>query len=332
MGHETPAGRDLVDPELLSLLDGAAVYDLRAETLAEVRAASAQRRADLLRADAPRVAAEHPEVEVVERTAPGPAGAPPVPLLHYRSRRVDEPTPAVVWCHGGGYLMGAPNSDDALLRRLVDRAGVQVLSVDYRLAPEHPAPAAVEDAYAVLTWAHEYAAELRVGPLAIGGASAGGGLAAALALYARDRGEIPVAAQYLVYPMLDDRTGATHMPPLHLGEFLWTAADNRFAWGAYLGTDPGEASPYAAPSRAADLAGLPPAFVMVGALDLFAEEDIDYATRLLRAAVPTELHVYPGAFHAFDKDPSARVARQAESDLIAAAARLFDSQKRAGPS
>ena len=156
------------------------------------------------------------------------------------------------------------------------------------------------------------------------GESAGGGLAAALALLARDRGEYSIAFQHLIYPMLDDRTG-TETPHPYAGEYLWTPANNMFGWSALLSVAPGSAgvSPYAAAARAADLAGLPPAFIATGALDLFVEEDIEYARRLIRAGVPVELHVYPGAFHGFDLSPDARVAQEARRISVAALRRAL---------
>ncbi|HTN91879.1 MAG TPA: alpha/beta hydrolase fold domain-containing protein, partial [Sorangium sp.] len=174
---------------------------------------------------------------------------------------------------------------------------------------------------------HEGAAELGVdtGRLAIGGASAGGGLAACLGLLARDRDEVPLAFQLLLYPMLDDRTVTATDPHAHVGEFIWTRDGNRFGWTALLGREPGGdgVSPYAAAARAEDLAGLPPTYVGVGALDLFLEEDMEYARRLSRAGVPTELHVYPGAFHGFDRVPRARVSQAATRDYMDALRRAL---------
>ncbi|MDR3659691.1 MAG: alpha/beta hydrolase, partial [Mycobacterium sp.] len=202
---------------------------------------------------------------------------------------------ALLWIHGGGYLIGSPAQDDALCARFARELGITVAAVKYRLAPAHPYPSGLEDCYTALRWLVELPA---VDParVAIGGASAGGGLTAALAQLAHDRGEIPLAAQLLVYPMLDDRSGSR--PGLdHPGHRLWTQKANRFGWDAYLGgTDP----EVAAPGRRADLSGLPPAWVGVGTLDLFHDEDLDYAERLRAAGVPCELEVVPGAFHGFD--------------------------------
>ncbi|MGE0215115.1 MAG: alpha/beta hydrolase [Mycolicibacterium sp.] len=205
------------------------------------------------------------------------------------------PGPALLWIHGGGYVLGDAAQDDVLCRRFADELGATVASVDYRLAPEHPYPTPVEDCYSALTWLSGLPA---VDParVAIGGASAGGGLAAALALLARDRGQIPVAAQLLVYPMIDDRT-VLRTDADHPGHRLWNQASNRFGWRAYLG----DADPeVAVPARRAALAGLPPAWIGVGTFDLFHDEDLAYAERLRAAGVPCEVMVVEGAFHGFD--------------------------------
>jgi triacylglycerol lipase len=200
-----------------------------------------------------------------------------------------------------------------------------VASVDYRLAPEAKYPAAVEDCYAALRWLHANASALGVDAsrIAIKGESAGGGLAAALALLARDRGDAPIAFQVLVYPMLDDRPTAPPNP--HTGEFIWTAASNSFGWSSLLVDSAGGADTpaYAAAARASTLAGLPPAFVAVGALDLFLEQDIAYASALLRAGVPTALHVYPGAYHGFDIVGDAQTTKQFWRDSLEALADAF---------
>ena len=204
------------------------------------------------------------------------------------------PAPALLWIHGGGYLMGKAAMDDKLCRRFSDKLGVTVASVEYRLAPEHPYPAALEDCYAALAWLFRLPA---VDParVAIGGASAGGGLAAALALLARDRGEFELALQLLTYPMLDDR--AVGKSGVRQNYRLWSEHSNRFGWKSYLGAaDPD----VAVPARRSDLSGLPAAWIGVGTLDLFYEEDLAYADRLTAAGVPCDVEVVPGAFHGFD--------------------------------
>jgi acetyl esterase/lipase len=205
------------------------------------------------------------------------------------------PGPGLVWMHGGGYVIGNAAQDDVLCRRFARELGVTVANVDYRLAPEHPYPAPLDDCYSVLTWLAGLPA---VDParVAIGGASAGGGLAAALALTARDRAEVAVAAQLLVYPMLDDRSGTT--PGLHNPNHrLWTQKSNRYGWSCYLGDADANV---AVPARHDDLSGLPPAWLGVGTLDLFHTEDMAYAQRLNAAGVPCDVVEVPGAFHGFD--------------------------------
>jgi acetyl esterase/lipase len=213
----------------------------------------------------------------------------------YRPGAVYEPNPALLWMHGGGYVMGSAGLEDALCRSFVRELGITVASVEYRLAPEHPYPAALDDCDAALTW---LAALPAVDPnrIAIGGGSAGGGLAAALAFRARDSGSVVPVLQLLTYPMLDDRT--VNRPGLeHAGLRLWNQRSNRFGWDSYLGgADPDTA----VPARRGELAGLPAAWVGVGSLDLFHNEDLDYAERLSKAGVPCHVEVAPGAFHAFD--------------------------------
>jgi triacylglycerol lipase len=229
--------------------------------------------------------------------------------------------PALLHIHGGGYVMGSVRMNHLSNIELAASTSALILSVDYRLAPETVAPGAVEDCYAALQWLCDNAEQLGIDPawIAIRGESAGGGLAAALALLARDRGGPAIVHQNLIYPMLDDRSCITRMPA-HLGAFVWTPQANAFGWRSLLGQEPGSAeiSPYAAPARAEDLAGLPPSFIAVGALDLFLVEDMDYARRLIEAGVAAELHVYPGAYHGFDILPDAAPTRQMKRDAVAA--------------
>jgi len=213
----------------------------------------------------------------------------------YRPADAQGPGPALLWIHGGGYVIGRAVQDDVVCRRFARVLGATVASVEYRLAPEYPYPTPVEDCYSALTWLAGLPA---VDParVAIGGASAGGGLAAALAFVARDRGEVPVAAQLLVYPMLDDRS-ADRTDLDDSGYRLWTRASNRFGWNAYLGDADRNV---AVPARREDLRGLPPAWMGVGTLDLFHDEDLAYAERLNAAGVSCQVEVVPGAFHGFD--------------------------------
>ncbi|WP_433016313.1 alpha/beta hydrolase [Kribbella sp. CA-294648] len=207
--------------------------------------------------------------------------------------------PALLWIHGGGMVLGAAAQDSRFCRRIAEQLDIVVVSVEYRLAPEHPFPTPLEDCYTALRW---LAKQPGIDPalIAIGGASAGAGLAAALALLAKERGEIQPVLQLLSYPMLDDRT-TTRSDIDGRRQRLWSQHSNRFGWRAYLGSVPnGSVSPLAAPARYDDLSGLPPAWIGVGTNDLFHDEDIAYARRLQEAGVACALHVVPGAYHAFD--------------------------------
>jgi acetyl esterase/lipase len=207
--------------------------------------------------------------------------------------------------------------DDQLFDRWCPPLGIVGVSVEYRLAPEHPYPAPLDDCYAALAWTFEHADELGIDRerIGIGGISAGGGLAAALALLARDRGELSPSFQLLDCPMIDDRQSTSSMQLD--GLYVWSRESNEFGWRSYLGDLYGspDLPPYAAAARATDLTGLPPAFVSVGAIDGFRDEDIDYATRLNQAGVPCELHVYPGLPHGYGLVPEAAMVRRARQDV-----------------
>ncbi|HEV2569551.1 MAG TPA: alpha/beta hydrolase [Sphingomonas sp.] len=253
-----------------------------------------------------------------DTTIAGPGGAADVPLVIYTPPGAG-PFPCIYHMHGGGYVSGSAGILEFVHRPISEQLGCVIVSVDYRLAPETSFPGNIEDCYAGLAWTFNHAGELNVdvGRIGLMGESAGGGLAAALALLVRDRGEYQVTFQLLTYPMLDDRTCIADPHPF-AGEFLWTPPNNLFSWTALLGDEPGGSgvSAYAAPARATDLSGLPPTFIMTGALDLFVDENIEYARRLIRAGIPTELHVYPGAFHAFDALPTAYVGARAREDRL----------------
>jgi acetyl esterase/lipase len=225
----------------------------------------------------------------------------------YRPVNCESSTPVMLWLHGGGYIMGSLEMDVGFLQNLAHAAACVIVSVDYRLAPEHPFPCALDDAYHALRWLHKNAVQLDIDSqrIAISGISGGGGLAAGLGLYARDKGEVPVAFQLLLCPMIDDRNG-TPSSLLPLTGIGWDRHSNINAWAAYLNREPesdpmtSEVSEYAAAARADDVVGLPPSFISVGSVDLFRDENIDYARKLLEAGVPTNLHVYAGGFHAFE--------------------------------
>jgi acetyl esterase/lipase len=301
------AGRPAhLDPETAAVLDLLPVLELT-----DIRTARINRAA--LAAQARARTPADPTVVRIDESVPA---EPPVRVRRYRPAGADpvEPLPCLMWIHGGGHVMGELEQDDPLMEHVVATIGCTAVSVDWRRAPEHRYPAELDDAYAALRWAYHQADRLGVdrGRIAVGGASSGGGTAAGLALAGRDRGEVPLCYQLLIYPMLDDRTDGRAYAWLD-GTNLWHRHKNRLAWRAYVGE--GAADPYAAPARAADLSGLPPAFIGTGDLDLFAEEDARYAARLIAAGVPTELHVYPGGVHGFELFvPEGRLARQMARD------------------
>ena len=245
-----------------------------------------------------------------------------VDLAWYHRAAATQPGSAALYLHGGGMIFALEHIGrmyDLAVRDYVAASGVPMLLVDYRVAPENPHPTPVEDCYAALRWLAEHSAMLGVDPsrIAVMGDSAGGGLAAAVSLLARDRGGPAIAAQILIYPMLDDRPAT---PDPQMVPFLtWTYDDNLTGWGALLGADAGTdaVSAYAAPARAADLTGLPDTYLDIGDLDIFRNEDIDFARRLSDAGVPTELHLYPGCPHAFEAlARNAPVSQRALSDRV----------------
>jgi acetyl esterase/lipase len=285
----------VVDPELLPALKAFPTLSFNPEILASARVAPSE---PLL---------PHPAPQPVEKVIPGPAGAPELRLVIFDPAPGAKNRPAFLHIHGGGYVAGKAGfvgPDPTILQNMAKDCGCLVVSVDYRLAPETHFPGSLEDNYTALRWLYHNADSLGVDPkrIALGGESAGGGHSAMLAIAARDRKEVPVLFQMLIYPMLDDRTASTRQVPPFIGEFVWISASNRFGWTSLLGVPAGSAHvpAGAVPARVENLAGLPPALIMVGSIDLFVDENIEYARRLNNAGVSTELHVIPGAFHGFD--------------------------------
>ncbi|MBV9953195.1 MAG: alpha/beta hydrolase [Acidimicrobiia bacterium] len=257
------------------------------------------------------------------RTMPRRDGQQLRVLVHEPDART-RPSGALLWIHGGGMIMGVPEQSNEVCSRLARDLGIVVAAVDYRLAPEDPFPAPLDDCMDALRWLHEQAGALDVDParVAVGGDSAGGGLAAAVAQRALDEGGPALAFQALVYPMLDDRT-VLRTDHQGRGDFLWTPKANAFGWTAYLGHPPraADAPTYAAPARRTDLGGLPPAWIGVGDLDLFYEEDLDYARRLEAAGVPCQLEVVAGMYHGADHIAAEAAATAAFRASLTAALR-----------
>jgi acetyl esterase len=303
-----------MDPELAALIPLLPAVHL--DELPNARTMLAELAAGVETAD------ESDRVVVCDRRIPGPPGAPDIRLRIY-SPQVDGIVPLFLYFHGGAFVLGEIELFDALCADFAAHAGVVVASVDYRLAPEHPYPAAVEDCYAALEWTAANAQDLAVDPAAaaVGGLSAGGGLAAAVALMARDRNGPAIAFQLLVNPVLDDRLETvsarsfTETP-------LWNSHEAAIMWDLYLGPERRQVSPHAAPARATDLSGLPPAYVLTSEFDPLRDEGIAYALRMLQAGVAVELHNVAGTFHGFDAFPTA-ISRATAAEQHAALRRAL---------
>lgn len=313
----------LVLPELRQFLLDNPREDVSPLTLSAVRTLMQER------ANTASNIADNYSLTVRESLIPGLKSAPDIRLLIVHPKHTKQDRPALLHLHGGGYLAGLPEQSLCTLRRFAHELDCVVVSPDYRLTPETPFPGPVEDCYATLLWMAENAGSLGIDPnrIALTGESAGGGLAAALALMTRDlKGPRPIF-QDLVYPMLDDRTvnGQADASPVG-GEFVWTRASNTYAWEVLLSPElPGspDISPYAAPARATDLTNLPPAYISTGALDLFLDENLIYAQRLIHSGISVELDLFPGTYHAFDVQPDAPVAQRARQRRLDVLKRAF---------
>jgi acetyl esterase/lipase len=271
---------------------------------------------------------------VRQLSAPGPAGDVPLLVCQPSDATVEaaggDPAlarPVIYHSHGGGMIIGDFRTGLPEILEWAERFGLVAVSVDYRLAPDHPHPAPVEDCYAGLVWTASHAADLGGDPerIIIAGLSAGGGLTAALALIARDRGGPALLGQVLMSPMLDDRNDTPSSTQM-TGRGVWDRTANATGWGALLGDAAGgpDVSPYAAPARAEELSGLPPAFIDVGSAETFRDEDVAYASALWRAGGEAELHVWPGGFHGFDLiAPTSALAVQAKAARVAWLTRLL---------
>lgn len=310
-----------IHPQLLPFRDQFPTLELTGENLTQTR-----RELNRMTLETAAAVEGFEHVDVEDRQIDGPSPGQSLRLRLYSTGEPEGLRPCLLWVHGGGYILGCPEMDEQLLCRKADELGCLVVAVDYRLAPEHPYPAALDDCDAALGWILENAGELGVDPstLVLGGASAGGGLAAALALRARDQRPGAITFQCLIYPMLDHRTGtATESAKDY---WLWGVKHNRFAWKAYLGSNDltHGVSPFVSPAAAKRLEGLPPTYLCIGDQDLFYEEDIDYARRLGESGVAVELEVVPGAPHGFDKLP-APISEQSLQRRFEALARHFST-------
>ncbi len=310
----------LVDPQILPALAMFPDLDLNLERLLALREGMA--------AMIPPIESHEGQgVSVEAIRIPASGDAPELDVILHRPDGAVGRLPLFLHIHGGGYVLGTARQNVPGNMRTARELGCLVASVEYRLAPEANGTTAVEDCHRALLWLVEQADALDIDAsrIAIGGESAGGGLTAALALFNRDRGGPKLCFQMLIYPMIDDRTGAGDDLHPYCGQFVWTAQANQFGWRCLLGdVDPAShTSGHIIPARAASLEGLPPAFISTGALDLFLEENLDYARRLIRAGVPVELHVYPGAFHGFELAAEAEVSVRAEAERRAALRRSF---------
>lgn len=288
--------RDLVDPEILPTLEAFPPLNLSVETLAAVRASYSEL-AEKYWATIP---LDLTGLRLTEHTIPGASGDPSVRILVLEPTQSSGPRPGIVDIHGGGLVIGTADGNVRPCSVLARELGAVIVLVDYRLAPETVFPGPLEDCYAALKWLFENASNYNVDRdrIAVNGGSAGGTLAAGVALLARDRKHIPISHLHLVNPMLDDRTCVGDTSPF-VGEYGWSREDNTFGWSSMLGVPAGSdgVSPYAAPGRMEDLSGLPPTFISCGALDLFVEESLDFARRLIRGGASVELHIYPGLPH-----------------------------------
>ena len=260
------------------------------------------------------------DILVEDISIPGQADRTKIRLRIYKPKSSSTPTPVLIWLHGGGYVMGKPEMDDLRCAQYVRELGIPIVSVDYRYAPKHPFPIGLEDSYSALKWVEAHSQQLGIDAkrIAIGGASAGGGLAAALIQLAYDRQEIKPIFQLLVYPMLDDRT-VLRADIDDSNNFTWTQESNRFGWESYLGKKCGaeDVPAYSVPARREDLSGLPPAWIGVGTLDVFHNEDVAYAQKLKKCDVECDIHIAPDAFHGFDVfDPQLSIVQEFRKSQI----------------
>lgn len=267
---------------------------------------------------------EDANVEEMEQSIPGVETSSEIPIRIYMPKDRKEAGPCFINFHMGGFILGDLEMEHLRALTMAAGAGAVAIGVDYRLAPEHPFPAGVEDCYAVVKWVSEHAVELKIdsSKITIGGGSAGGNLTAAVALMARDRKEPGIAYQMLFYPVLDDRCDT---PSMKNGDeaYIWNNQNALDMWNHYIGSDRSDVSPYASPMRAEDFSRLPPAYIMTGGNDVFRDEGMLYAMKLMEAGVPVELHNYPGTVHGFDLLIDSDISRKAMNDSVESFKRFF---------
>lgn len=300
------SSKHLIDPSLLKLFNNEPpTVDINAQNLAQLHQVFIGQ-AKMFRDPA------SDGVKVTSQTVTGPDKNDLKVFIFHPQDQKAGPKPGILHMHSGGFVAGTAEMNEGFCKKMAQDTGAVVVSVDYRLASEAGFPGPLEDCYAALLWmSREHAALGIDGRLAVTGESAGGGLAAQLAFMVRDRGKVSLALQYLTFPMLDDRTGATIDVSPILGEFVWTRGSNQFCWSTYLRQPAGhEKVPYpAVPARIDNLEGLAPCHIACGALDLLVIENLAYAQRLVSQGVPTEIHIYPGALHGFMNLPMLDVAK-----------------------
>lgn len=306
--------RSLIDKELLANYEASPGFDL--EHLAEFKVSSYEQEKKNLKDD--------PDVKVYEKMIPGPEGAPDIKLRIYEpAGRGVELLPCGMFFHGGGYVFGSVIRQNDMCLRMVKNVGMVVVSVEYRLAPEYRYPAAIEDAYTALLWVDKNGASIGVDTsrIAITGLSAGGGLTAALALMTRDRKGPKPVLQIPLYAMLDHRADTVSQKAV-TSHKVWCYDYSKIGWAAYLGDK--EPDCYASPTMAEDLSGLPPVFSFIGTVDPLLDENIEYWTRLIRAGVSVEYHIFPGCYHSFEISvPESGYAKMAYSLMYNALRKAF---------
>jgi acetyl esterase/lipase len=322
--HTLKVSRSLVDPEILPFLEAGPDLAINADNLGEIRANYPQ----LVDAFWGSIPADMSDLELTDRAIPGEKGDPDVRILILSAKSAAiQPRPAFLEIHGGGHIIGTAEGNVRPASQVVRNTGATAIIVDYRLSPETVYPGSLNDCHAALKWIVSHADEFGIDRqrIAISGGSAGGTLAAGLALLNRDRENHPICHLHLINPMLDDRTATSRSASPYVGEYGWTRACNSFGWTSLLGVPAGSdgVSPYAAPGRMENLSGLPPTFINCGALDLFVDESIEFGRRLIAAGVPTEMHIYPGLPHGLHMGVDSYAKAVVEREDAAAWKRAF---------